>query len=81
MSLNRETTLTGNNIIKSIVRAKELGYIIRLRYVGVSSPEIAKERIAKRVLMGGYGISEDTVDVVLTILSKIFIKSINCAII
>ena len=81
MSLNRETTLTGNNIIKSIVRAKELGYIIRLRYVGVSSPEIAKERIAKRVLMGGYGISEDTVDVVLTILSKIFIKSINCVII
>ena len=62
LSLNRETTLTGNNIIKSIVRAKELGYIIRLRYVGVSSPEIAKERIAKHVLMGGYGISEDTVD-------------------
>ena len=60
--MNRETTLVGNNIINSIRKAKELGYIIRLRYVGVSSPEIAKERIAKRIAMGGHGVSEETID-------------------
>ena len=62
LSMNRETTLVGNNIINSIRKAKELGYIIRLRYVGVSSPEIAKERIAKRISMGGHGVSEETID-------------------
>ena len=62
LSLNRETTLSGNNIIESVKRAKELGYIICLRYVGVRSPEIAKERIAKRISLGGHGVSESTVD-------------------
>ena len=62
MSINRETTLTGNNIIESIKKAKELGYVIRLRYVGVDNPEIAKERIEKRIALGGHGVSEETID-------------------
>ena len=62
LSINSETTLAGNNIIESITRAKELGYIIRLRYVGIDNPEIAKERIAKRILLGGHGVSEETID-------------------
>ena len=47
-SFNEETTLTGKSILKIIDRAKELGYELQLFYVGVSSTEIAKERIKNR---------------------------------
>ena len=44
------------------MKAKELGYEIHLRYVGVESPEIAKERVKKRIAMGGHGVSDDTIE-------------------
>jgi len=62
LSLNRETTLNGSNIVNSIITAKKLGYEIHLRYVGVESPEIAKKRVKKRIAMGGHGVSDDTID-------------------
>ena len=62
LSLNRETTLNGENIVKSIIKAKELGYRIHLRYVGVEKPEIAKERVKRRIELGGHGVSEETID-------------------
>lgn len=33
-----------------------------MRYVGVSSSEIAKERVSKRIAMGGHGVSGETID-------------------
>ena len=45
LSFNQETTLSGITILRTISQAKELGYSIHLRYVGVESPEIAKERV------------------------------------
>ncbi len=62
VSINRETTLNGSSIVNSIVTAKNLGYEIHLRYVGVSNPEIAKERVKKRIELGGHGVSDDTID-------------------
>lgn len=62
VSFNQETTLSGVSILKAIQTAKEHGYLIRMRYVGVSSPEIAKERVAKRIAMGGHGVSGETID-------------------
>ena len=62
VSFNQETTLSGVSILKAIQTAKERGYLIRMRYVGVSSPEIAKERVAKRIAMGGHGVSGETID-------------------
>lgn len=62
VSMNRETTLCGNNIVKSIVQAKQLGYSIHLRYVGVSNPQIAIERVKKRICLGGHGVSEGTIE-------------------
>lgn len=59
---NRETTLCGNNIINSIKKAKELGYKIHLRYVGVSNPQIAIDRVKKRIELGGHGVSEATIE-------------------
>ena len=61
-SLNEETTLTGKSILKTIDRAKELGYELQLFYVGVNSPEIAKERIKNRVEKGGHYIENDVVE-------------------
>ena len=61
-SFNEETTLTGKTILKTIDRAKELGYELQLFYVGVSSTEIAKERIKSRVEKGGHHIENDRVE-------------------
>lgn len=62
LSCNRETTLCGNNIITSIKKAKDLGYKIHLRYVGVSDPQIAIDRVKKRIELGGHGVSESTIE-------------------
>ena len=62
ISFNQETTLSGVSIVKCIETAKSKGYKINLRYVGVNSPEIAKERVAKRIALGGHGVSQKTID-------------------
>ena len=61
-SFNQETTLCGKSIIKSIKKAKCLGYQIEIHYVGVDSVEIAKARVKERVKNGGHIMSDcDTV--------------------
>ena len=62
LSFNQETTLTGKSIIKLVDQVKEKGYKVHLFYVGVNSPEIAKERIAERVKKGGHDIPSETVE-------------------
>lgn len=62
ISFNRETTLCGNNIFSTIKQAKNLGYTIHLRYVGVANTQIAKTRVAQRVARGGHGIPDETLD-------------------
>lgn len=44
VSFNQETTLCGKTIEKNIQKAKKLGYIVELHYVGVDSVDIAKSR-------------------------------------
>jgi len=61
-SFNEETTLTGKTILKTIDKAKELGYELQLFYVGVDNPEIAKERIRNRVEKGGHNIADEIVE-------------------
>ena len=62
ISLNQETTLCGNSIIRNIEKARLLGYEVEIHYVGVESVEIAKERIAYRVEHGGHGILDKDVE-------------------
>ena len=62
VSFNQETTLSGQSIVNTIKKAKELGYVIHLRYVGVANPEIAKERVRQRIDRGGHGVSEGTLE-------------------
>ena len=56
ISFNQETTLCGRSVIKNIRRAKALGYIVELHYIGVDSVETAKQRVKNRVEKGGHGI-------------------------
>ncbi len=62
ITFNQETTLCGHTILRTIYRAREAGYVIELHYVGVDTPDIAKERIAERVKMGGHGIPDKDVE-------------------
>ena len=62
ITFNQETTLSGRTILKDIQKAKEKGFKIHLRYVGVENLEIAKERVAARVLRGGHGVDESTIE-------------------
>jgi predicted ABC-type ATPase len=62
VSFNQETTLSGKTIFNTIQQAKELGYTIHLRYVGVATPDIAKKRVEDRIARGGHGVSEGTIE-------------------
>ncbi|MEG0817778.1 zeta toxin family protein [Cetobacterium sp.] len=62
ITFNQETTLCGNSILRTIKKAKELGYDIDLHFVSVNSSEIAKERVHQRVLKGGHGIPEESIE-------------------
>ena len=59
--LTQETTLSGVRTLKTIRKARELDYFIRLYYVGVSSSDESIERIKNRVRKGGHDIPEDDV--------------------
>lgn len=61
-SFNQETTLCGKSIFRNIRKAKELGYIIELHYIGVDSADIAKKRVAYRVERGGHGIPPEDIE-------------------
>ncbi|MGL4934212.1 MAG: zeta toxin family protein [Cetobacterium sp.] len=62
ITFNQETTLCGNSILRTIKKAKELGYNIDLHFVSVNSSEIAKQRVHQRVLKGGHGIPEESIE-------------------
>lgn len=56
-----ETTLAGKNHIKTIQKAKELGYIVVLIYSYLDSPLMCENRIKIRVLNGGHDIPKDDI--------------------
>ncbi len=62
ISFNQETTLCGKSIIKNINKAKENGFYISMNYIGVDSPDIAKERVRLRVSKGGHGIPDKDIE-------------------
>lgn len=62
VTFNQETTLCGKSIINNIRKAKKLGYIVEMYYVGLDSVDIAKERVKQRVEHGGHGIDEKDIE-------------------
>lgn len=56
VNFTQETTLSGVRTLKTIRKARELNYFIRLYYVGVSSSGESIRRIKNRVEKGGHNI-------------------------
>lgn len=61
ISFNQETTLTGRTALSRIKQAHDLGYEVRLYYVGLASADLALERVRHRAEIGGHDIPEDDV--------------------
>lgn len=61
INFTQETTLSGSRTLKTIKRARELDYFIRLYYVGVNSADESIKRIQNRVEKGGHDIPKDDV--------------------
>jgi len=60
-SFTQETTLAGYKTEHTAIKAKELGYFVRLYYIGLDTPEDCLKRIANRVSRGGHDIGEEDV--------------------
>lgn len=56
-----ETTLAGKNHIKTIHKAKELGYKTVLIYSYLDNPDFCENRIKIRVLNGGHNIPKEDI--------------------
>lgn len=56
-----ETTLATRSLFRVIEDAKNLGYVVILIYFWLNSPDLAVERVQKRVASGGHNVSEPTV--------------------
>ncbi|MDR0292421.1 MAG: hypothetical protein LBI01_06695 [Elusimicrobium sp.] len=56
-----ESALSGNNHIKTVKKAKKLGYKIIILYIFVDNPEICLDRIRIRVLNGGHDVPAEDV--------------------
>ncbi len=57
----QETTLSGRKTEQTIKRARDIGYYIRLYYVGLNSAEESITRIKNRVAKGGHDIADKDV--------------------
>ena len=61
-SFTQETTLSGAHTERTIRRAKDLGYTIRLYYIGLDTVEESLGRIQNRVAKGGHNILREDVE-------------------
>ena len=62
ISFTQETTLSGARTERTIRRAKERGYTIRLYYIGLDTKEESLGRIRNRVAKGGHDIPKEDVE-------------------
>ena len=61
ISFHQESTLVGNSILKNIKKAKELGYLVNMYFIGLDSADLAIQRVKERVRQGGHGIAEEDI--------------------
>jgi predicted ABC-type ATPase len=62
VSFALETTLSTKSYVSFIKRAQQAGYEVTLLYFWLNSPEMAFERVAKRVSNGGHNIPVDVIE-------------------
>ena len=56
-----ETTLSARTTVQHVVSWQHAGYLVRLHFLALRSPELALARVALRVARGGHNIPEDVV--------------------
>lgn len=56
-----ETTLASRSFAPWIARQKGAGYLLRLLFLYLSSPNLAYERVAARVRLGGHDVPEEVI--------------------
>ena len=56
-----ETTLATRSYVQLVKRAQTLGYTVSLLFFWLNSPEVAIQRVAKRVSEGGHNIPIDVI--------------------
>jgi len=61
LNFTQETTLSGKKTKRTIQRAREMGYHIRLFYIGLNDYDDHTYRIKNRVARGGHHIPNDVV--------------------
>ena len=61
ISFTQETTLSGRKTESTAKQVRELGYHVRLFYIGLDSAEESLSRISNRVKRGGHDIPRDDV--------------------
>ena len=62
VNFTQETTLSGARTLKTIQRARDLDYTIRLYYIGINTADESIERIKNRVRKGGHNITDEDVE-------------------
>jgi predicted ABC-type ATPase len=58
-SFTVETTLSGSTYLRMAQRAKALGFLIAVIFVGTNSVEINMQRVRARVIKGGHDVPEE----------------------
>jgi len=56
-----ETTLSTRSYVSLVKKSQQMGYVVTLLYFWLASPEMAFERVAKRVSEGGHDIPIDVI--------------------
>lgn len=56
-----ETTLATRSLLKTIQRAQQQGYEVTVLYFWLSSPQMAIERVRRRVASGGHDIPDEVI--------------------
>jgi predicted ABC-type ATPase len=56
-----ETTLAARSFAPFLSQCKQQGYTVHVLYFWLDSPELAIQRVARRVLSGGHSIPEETI--------------------
>lgn len=57
-----ETTLASRSFAPWLAKLRERGYAVHVVFLWLASPELALERVAQRVALGGHGVPADVID-------------------
>ena len=57
-----ETTLASRSYISMLKKCREAGYLSELLFIALPSPELAKSRVALRVMQGGHDVPADIIE-------------------